>query len=45
MDLKTYFENSEGLGVLATADSQGKVDVALYARPHVVDENTIGLIM
>jgi hypothetical protein len=45
MDLKTYFENSAGLGVLATADSQGKVDVALYARPHVVDENTIGLIM
>jgi putative heme iron utilization protein len=45
MDLKTYFENSQGLGVLATADSQGKVDVALYARPHVVDDSTVSLIM
>jgi hypothetical protein len=45
MDLKTYFENARGLGVLATADSQGKVDVAIYARPHAVDEKTISLIM
>jgi hypothetical protein len=45
MDLKTYFETAQGLGVLATADSQGRVDVALYARPHVVDEDTVSLIM
>ena len=45
MDLRTYFENSQGLGVLATADSQGKADVALYARPRVVDENMVSLIM
>jgi len=45
MDLKDYFENTKGLGVLATADSNGKVDVAVYARPHVIDDDTIALIM
>jgi len=45
MDLKDYFENTEGTGILATADADGKVDVAVYARPHVVDAENIGLIM
>lgn len=45
MDLTRYFENMKGKGVLATADDQGHVDVAVYARPHVVDEDTIAFIM
>jgi hypothetical protein len=45
MNLSDYFENTEGLGILATADSRGKVDAAIYARPHVIDENTIAFIM
>ena len=45
MNLYDYFENTEGLGVLATADSTGKVDAAIYARPHVTDENTVAFIM
>ncbi|MHC4664605.1 MAG: pyridoxamine 5'-phosphate oxidase family protein [Planctomycetota bacterium] len=45
MNLSDYFENTQGLGVLATADSQGKVDVAIYARPHVIDKDTIAFIM
>ncbi|MBN1766201.1 MAG: pyridoxamine 5'-phosphate oxidase family protein [Sedimentisphaerales bacterium] len=45
MDLHEYFENTEGLGILATANDKGEVDVALYARPHVIDENTVALIM
>lgn len=45
MDLRDYFENVKGLGVLATADDQGHVDVAVYARPHIMDENTIAFIM
>lgn len=28
MDLKDYFENTQGRGVLATADRKGKVDAA-----------------
>ena len=45
MSLKEYFEGSKGFGVLATASSDGKVDVAVYARPHVVDEETVTFIM
>ena len=45
MDLRNYFETTEGRGVLATADSKGKVDVAVYSRPHVMDDNTVAFIM
>ncbi|MCX5812967.1 MAG: pyridoxamine 5'-phosphate oxidase family protein [Proteobacteria bacterium] len=45
MDLSEYFENVTGYGVLATADSEGKVNVAIYSRPHFIDEETIAYIM
>jgi hypothetical protein len=45
MELKEYFENTEGRGILATADGDGKVDAAIYARPHFMDDGTIALIM
>jgi hypothetical protein len=45
MSLNEYFENVEGIGILGTADAEGKVDLALYARPHVLDENTVAFIM
>ena len=45
MDLKEYFENTKGLGVLATADGDGKVDAAVYARPHFMENGTIAMIM
>jgi len=45
MELKEYFENTEGKGVMATADSNGKVDTAIYARPHFMDDGNIALIM
>ena len=45
MNLSEYFENATGRGVLATADSHGKVDVAVYSRPHFIDEETIVYIM
>jgi hypothetical protein len=45
MKLSEYFENMKGKGVLATADSSGKVDSAVYARPHFMDEDTIAFIM
>jgi hypothetical protein len=40
-----YFENASGHGVLATADSEGKVNVALYARPQAVGDDTVAFIM
>jgi len=45
MDLGEYFENTEGLGILATADAEGNVDAAIYARPHVMEEGTVAFIM
>ena len=45
MQLKEYFENTAGKGIMATADSEGKVDTAIYARPHFMDDGTIAMIM
>jgi hypothetical protein len=45
MDLDQYFKGAKGTGVLATADEQGRVDAALYARPHVMDLETVAFIM
>jgi len=45
MSLREYFENTKGTGVLATADKEGKVDIAVFARPHIMDDGTVGLIM
>jgi hypothetical protein len=45
MDLREYFETTKGCGVIATADSTGKVNAAVYARPHFIDENTVTFIM
>ena len=39
MKLSEYFEQTKGIGVLATADARGKVNVAVYARPHFLDEH------
>ena len=45
MQLQEYFENASGVGVMSTADSGGKVDSAIYARPHVMADGTIAFIM
>jgi hypothetical protein len=45
MDLDQYFKGTKGTGVLATADEQGRVDAAVYARPHVIDPETVAFIM
>ena len=45
MKLKEYFESNKGLGVLSTADSEGKVDAAIYSRPHLVEDGTMALVM
>jgi len=45
MDLREYLEKTEGRGILATADSEGKVDLAVYAKPHFMDDGTLAFIM
>jgi hypothetical protein len=45
MKVSEYFKNAKGTGILATADKDGKVDVAIYAAPHIIDDQTIAFIM
>jgi hypothetical protein len=45
MKLQEYFEKADGVGILSTADAAGQVNAAVYARPHVIDEQTVALIM
>jgi hypothetical protein len=45
MDLGEYFDNAQGYGILATADAEGKVDAAMYARPYFTDDKTAVFIM
>jgi len=45
MKIREYFEKKKGRGVIATADSEGRVGVAVYARPHFIDEKTVAFIM
>ena len=45
MNLSDYFENVKGTGVLATSDPDGNVDIAIYARPYIIDEKTIAFSM
>ena len=45
MKLKEYFENVDGLGILSTADSSGKVNAAVYSRPHFMEDGLLAFIM
>jgi len=45
MKISEYFKMARGTGVLATADAKGKVNVAIYAVPHVIEEETIAFLM
>ena len=45
MDLQKYFAEHTGFGVLSTADEHGRVNAAVYARPHCFEDGTVGFIM
>lgn len=45
MSLAEYFQSTEGIAILATCDSDGNVDLAIYSRPYVIDENKIAFSM
>jgi len=45
MKLKKYFESKKGLGVLSTTDEKGKVNAAVYSKPHVIDDSHVAFIM
>lgn len=45
MDLREYFQKVEGRSVLATSDKEGKVDLAVYGKPHFMEDGSIAFIM
>lgn len=45
MTLQEYFSTRDGIGVLATADREGRTDAAIYSTPHVFDNGTVAFIM
>jgi hypothetical protein len=45
MNLSEYFKDVKGTGVLATSDSDGNVDIAIYSRPYIIEENKIAFSM
>ncbi len=45
LNLQDYFDNTKGRGILATADDQGRVNLAVFARPHVMEDHTVAFIM
>lgn len=45
MTLEAYFEEKKGFGVLSTADGEGRVNAAVYSRPHVMEDGSVAFIM
>jgi len=41
MEWKDYFKKKSGMGFLATSNSRGEVDIAVYSRPKVVEDGTL----
>lgn len=45
MDLTEYFAQHNGTAVLSTADSEGRVNAAIYSKPHILEGDGIALLM
>ena len=45
MKISEYLDNNSGIGILSTASSDGEVNGAVYARPHVIAPDKVAFIM
>ena len=45
MNLHDYFKEKSGFGVISTSNNQGEVNSAVYAKPHILNDNTVAFIM
>jgi hypothetical protein len=45
MNLTDYFAGKQGTGILATADGEGRVNAAVFSRPHILNESRVAFIM
>ncbi len=44
-NLREYFQQTKGTGILATANFSGNVDAAVYEEPNFIDDETVAFIM
>lgn len=44
MKLQEYFAGQSGVGIISTANKNGEVNSAVYAKPHVTGKNTIAFV-
>ena len=44
-ELEEYFAETQGTGILSTADGKGVVNSAIYARPHFLEDGNVAFIM
>ncbi|MEW5735990.1 MAG: pyridoxamine 5'-phosphate oxidase family protein [Thermodesulfobacteriota bacterium] len=44
-DLKAYFAEKKGMGVLSTSGADGTVNAAVFSRPHCMPDGTLAFIM
>ena len=45
MTTQEYFEAKKGLGVISTADAEGRVNSAIYSRPHFMEDGSVAFVM
>lgn len=45
MHIKDYFESRNGIGVFSSADADGVVDAAIYAKPHATSDGRLAFLM
>ncbi len=45
MNLVDYFAQHNGTAVLSTAGADGKVDAAIFSKPHIIGTDSIALLM
>jgi pyridoxamine 5'-phosphate oxidase-like protein len=45
MGIQEYFEGKKGLGIISTADAEGRVNSAVYSRPHFLEDGTVAFVM
>jgi hypothetical protein len=45
MKLNEYFSDKDGLGIFSSANKNGEVNSAVYAKPHILDNGNVAFIM
>jgi hypothetical protein len=45
MELREYFDMAQGRGIMSTADANGNVTAAVYARPHFFADGSVAFVM